>query len=747
MPSTKQKEEKEESLKKEEESDEEEEEEEKEICCVICSASVDYSDKSYFCQKARDEDSDLEGVQPALLPLSLYNPQNALVFCDTCDRPFHQHCHFVPLFSLPHKDWHCLICTSKKAPPTEDNDDNFYTMQNATPAALQSHFERKTRLDKLALYKTEFRRLWNQMKQQMQQIRLAQTTILSYTNTKRARKNFTIRSQELCQTFLRYTTAKRKCRDSLLNMRRVLQHPNQEDVMATLLKFVKENPKEKEHWFPFGIRENRQIPRFGAEEDKPAAAANGEDEVPKQVLVSKEPEMTKKVAPPTAKCVNVPKTNPKSDDDSGISLDDLKCCICFVGDASDENDLLMCDGRGCFRSHHMQCLQPALSEPPEEDDWFCPLCQAFAKILAGVQSEYTGDEWNADGESIVSWEHAEDVFPEVMLEHKYAQQWKSGNMDEECHDFLQHMFGETKVQEAAAAQEQYVEMEEDDDEDDDFDLTDFQKERNQTYEENANDDSDHSSQATLQDMSSVEIKIRKSELAALSSGESDSDSSDDDDDNENDDEAGRRKSRRLRSAPQTSRSGTDTEGGSTDGQPDVVVDWRDKDMGKLDESNILKGRRRRKKVDYQRLNDSMFGQVVDPDKLDDQEEFQFKYVRRNSNSSSSNSGEGDDEDSTGGEDEGSTSGEHDSEGDDSQKEKGGDEKVEPKKKSTKKNARPSQTKRKRASDNHTGGSKGEKEAAATNSKRKKSNGAGVNDNDDVPRRRVTNVAGKRKKSS
>ena len=709
---------------------------------------MDYSDKSYFCQKARDEDSDLEGVQPELLPLSLYNPHNALVFCDTCDRPFHQHCHFVPLFSLPHKDWHCLICTSKKAPSSKDkNDDTFFTMQNATPAALQSQFERSTRSDKLALYKTEFRRLWNQMKQQMQQIRLAQTTIQSYTNTKRARKNFTVRSQELCQTFLRYTTAKRKCRDSLLNMSRLLQHPNQEGVMAALLGFVKENPKEKAHWFPFGIRENRQIPRFGADDDNPAAPSDGQDGVPKQVVVTKEPEITKTTAPATAKRGNAPppNTNPKSDDDSGISLDDLKCCICFVGDASDENDLLMCDGRGCFRSHHMQCLQPALSEPPEEDDWFCPMCQAFAKILAGVQSEYTGDEWNADGDSIASWEQAEDVFPEVMLEHKYAQQWKSGNMDDECHDFLQHMFGETKVQEAAAAQEQYVEMEDDDDEDDDFDLTDFQKERNQTYEENASADSDHSSQATLQDMSSVEIKIRKSELAALSSGESDSDSSDDDD-NENDDEAGRRKSRRLRSAPQTSRSCTDTEGGSTDGQPDVVVEWRDKDMGKLDESNILKGRRRRKKVDYQRLNDSMFGQVVDPDKLDDQEEFQFKYVRRNSNSSSSNSGEGDDEDSSGGEeDEGSTSGEHDSEDNDSQKQKGGDEKVQPKKKPTKKNSGPTQTKRKRASDNNKSSSKGGKEAAAAKSKRKKSNGAG--DDDGAPRRKVTNIAAKRKKPS
>ena len=90
----------------------------------------------------------------------------------------------------------------------------------------------------------------------------------------------------------------------------------------------------------------------------------------------------------------------EEDDDDMISLDDLQCCICFVGDASDENDVILCDGENCFRAYHMNCVSPhvTLEQVEEEDDWFCPICTAMAKLIANIQSEYTGDDWQADND-------------------------------------------------------------------------------------------------------------------------------------------------------------------------------------------------------------------------------------------------------------------------------------------------------------------------------------------------------------
>lgn len=46
-------------------------------------------------------------------------------------------------------------------------------------------------------------------------------------------------------------------------------------------------------------------------------------------------------------------------DNDGISLDNqLQCCACVKGKCSDDNDLLLCDGKGCYRAYHMQCAHP-----------------------------------------------------------------------------------------------------------------------------------------------------------------------------------------------------------------------------------------------------------------------------------------------------------------------------------------------------------------------------------------------------
>ena len=154
---------------------------------------------------------------------------------------------------------------------------------------------------------------------------------------------------------------------------------------------------------------------------------------------------------------------------------------------------------------------------------------------------------------------------------------------------------------------------EDDEEDDDFD------------NEEGDDDDDESDLAEDNDMEKrlLKEKIGKDELDALSitsgaaSGSSDNENtgtSDDEEDSSDDEDnsnsgdgsssdsnnpAPRRSKRRKFTLPGPDASGDD-EGGNSD-------------IGKLDVSNIVRGSRRRKAVDYRKLADIMFGDEEDED--------------------------------------------------------------------------------------------------------------------------------------
>ena len=67
-------------------------------------------------------------------------------------------------------------------------------------------------------------------------------------------------------------------------------------------------------------------------------------------------------------------------------------------------------------------------------------------------------------------------------------------------------------------------------------------------------------------------------------------------------------------------------------------------VGKLDESNIILGKHRRRKIDYALLNDSMLGALSAADlaKIDDEVEFQYKPPTRRETSSSGSDDDGND---------------------------------------------------------------------------------------------------------
>jgi hypothetical protein len=497
---------------------------------------VDYSDREAFFQ----EDEDAKEKHFPLLPTSLYDEQNAMVLCDSCDRPYHQRCHFVPLISLPRGDWHCLICKTEGANSNNKNNSNSGVIypfpprceshKETTGETTQQEWEFVSRNQKACEWKREFARLKRALSNQLQHIRLAQATLRAHTSTKRAQQHVSLKSQILCQTFLKLATAKLRIRQWFASLERVLKgdddNPNSLECRI-LDEFLSQNPDQVSKWFPYGRdMEKRIVPRL-----------EQHDEVPAEVVIS-----------------NDKKKSDKDDDDDLISLDELRCCICFKGDATDENDLILCDGAGCFRAYHMQCVIPHITnvgEEHEDEDWFCPLCTCMASLLAEVQSEYTGDEWGGDDDSIHSWGHARDVFPEAPHEYQMALLWKEGKHNSELIQFLSELLG------MPAAHDQSDSKDNDEDEEDD----DFDDEKN----------SQASSLDSLHDLSSVEVKIDANELDALSVDSAD--------------ENGGRRTRSSR---------------ATSAESSSVDDSRKPNDGSLDKSNIVEGKRRRKQVDYRK---------------------------------------------------------------------------------------------------------------------------------------------------
>ena len=96
------------------------------VACCLCHCGLDCSDRGLFFRD--DRQRELQELQPEetyyftsvddpYLDESLYDRHNALVYCDSCERLYHQKCHFVPLLVLPRGDWECLVCSQA----TQDN--------------------------------------------------------------------------------------------------------------------------------------------------------------------------------------------------------------------------------------------------------------------------------------------------------------------------------------------------------------------------------------------------------------------------------------------------------------------------------------------------------------------------------------------------------------------------------------------------------------------------------------------------
>lgn len=857
--------------------------------CCLCHCALDYSDRSAFFEADRKQEADKNAsgsddeplyFQPTdpYLPASIYDPSNALVYCDTCDRLYHQKCHFVPLMVLPRGKWSCLVCATKNTLTNGSNPGGRGRKNGAAAAAtkkdapftkhkLSRMFKSPLPPTKLQQYLTEGGEnntskkyhmpaekeweiatgrekaiLWHKtltqtipswIQSQFGNLNQAQTALETLTTTKLNRQHFLAKnkaskrgSQELAQTLVKLTGAKWKMRQMVLQMEEIRANPEkhiqliqqwcQQGGTSTGKKEEEEDkadasnalarPPPKSFMdrviFPFGQYPPRTIPRT------PEMQEHLEMEAKKQTENAEKSEKLEKGIPMeivTTTTASAPKESPtkaanesptksskksekmakspkrhsktkckpadaKNDDDSGsgVSLEDLVCAVCLIGDASDENDLLLCDAQGCFRAYHMQCLEPIVTlkevEATQGEDWFCPLCSGMADCVHKIQSYYMGEEWDrrrearaaaakkagkkrkpekeeenddndddSDEDSLKSWEKPTDVFPDSEWEYETALELKAGKQTDATDTLLREALGEgDEEQQQQGNLLDYLSDGTDDVElDGHFDLESFHEERKREYEEmadsdddSADDDSSHSSEATLVDMSSVELKIGKDELDCLSQGSMDSDSDDDsgsgsgsgsDDDGSGGSESGGevRRSRRIRKLQNP-----------VEIPKNVGVDF--------DPGNIVQGKRRRKPVDYRKLNDALFGDLDDKEnaKLDDKEDFQVqvqpKRVRKKKAfASSGEEGSDDDEGS------GDSDNEDNNEGSDAggSKENGKDSRKKKKKASRKRSRAPSDDEdvgsgnEAENDDSSVEGSKDKKKKSATKPPAKRKRGA------------------------
>lgn len=618
------------------------------------------------------------------LPESLYDPDNALVYCDTCDRLFHQKCHFVPLLQVPKGEWSCLICTSKiSSTKTSINRKQKSRRKSSVfsenifispPDASVREDELKWEADpnvinaksNLLCQWTSVRnetgketsKLKRMLNQQLSSVRLAETALSTLTSTQQNRKHcYSAKtgkpSQELASSMLKFYSAKHKLRCQIQNINSIREVTPQYKRWNDLMAWVQLHQNDHTEFikrviFPFGLAYERRweprTPEYEQDMHENLLLENKQSGIPEEIHVVQSQsstcipcpqisvESTKTKAASHASQLPIEKYQEKSKKQEKIepetpdsfSLDQLTCSLCLLGTTSDENDLVLCDGEGCYRAFHMKCVIPHITsdELEEQESWFCPWCSVVADWMYEVQCHWLGEDWekkklgylmekgddNSASDSVESWEDVKDVFPESKWEYESALKIKRGDINDDTKRLITQVLGLEDYDKANS--------EEDDlDVDGNFDMYSYEVDRNierkqmkkssSIADEASNDDSSstHSSQATLVEMSSMELEVGSDELAALSDvdlSEANSQTSKNDGSDADNVESGgnRRRSRRNRK----SREVEPTDDDSSENRETPA-----NDPGKMDENNILYGKRNRTPVDYRKLNDAIFG--------------------------------------------------------------------------------------------------------------------------------------------
>ena len=491
------------------------------------------------------------------------------------------YCHIV--FNVPRGAWRCLVCRyrdneflkrkssrgdKRKLPITADTTtclsdeqlNGIFTIDRAgtLPTDISSAEESFEVLSAPLKAKLLHAELTNRAKSlintSLSTIRTAEHSIRAFTETSKARKGLMERienmglPQELIQCFTRIAQSKMRIKDLIRGVESAIktrQHhdpsDNVEEGIDAVIELMdwylsqkekKNDPELYNHLFPEGPRtlsRRRVEPRTDEAKGETDDASNS----------------------------------------SGVSLDNLRCACCLESNASDENDLLLCDGLGCYRAFHMQCLQPKLTPgevaTDDNEHWFCPFCTAHGELIHFAHREFLGDEFFG-GSPPKEWETARDVFPEANFEMAVAQKLKGGIRDEGVNQFLSEHLGIH----LASTQSNNASTEYQEDEDDESD-EDFESDEEEVAVGSDSEDSLEEERRLVQET------IDKDELDALSVGSTDDDVDSDGGGAVN--KPGRRMMRTRKSARQSRdhSSCDDEDSDSSEDKPDV---------GTLDTANM-----------------------------------------------------------------------------------------------------------------------------------------------------------------
>eukprot|EP00892_Ulva_mutabilis_P001709 jgi/Ulvmu1/11539/UM078_0029.1 len=263
-----------------------------------------------------------------------------------------------------------------------------------------------------------------------------------------------------------------------------------------------------------------------------------------------------------------------------LPVEHIKCSACDNGESEEDNDILLCDGEGCNRCYHVQCvpfrsdldLQALLDD--EESGWLCPACDAKYDIFWHL-SETRDMNYN----SLLGLQ-AEDVFAgdDLTIRPASPRGAEKDNVDKRT---ILH-----------------AELPSSDEEDSDFAGSDLEEEPHE----------------------SGEAKAGPSPKLEQSSRHVD----DDDEDEQSDEDAG----------DSEEGEGEDSGGNSSDeyidDEDDASLDARDNDADMQcvagpsghagdtgeDPREVVAGKRRRTPVDYAVLNSYLFGAEQDEDQED-----------------------------------------------------------------------------------------------------------------------------------
>lgn len=312
------------------------------------------------------------------------------------------------------------------------------------------------------------------------------------------------------------------------------------------------------------------------------------------------------------------------------------CTVCFSPTATRMNDIILCDGKSCYRAFHMKCVEPNITRQMIDDDtdgaWYCPYCLGLGKLINYVQNELYGDDYlerqenenkNRRKDSITEeiesyhWESVDEVFTNVKKEMVTWGLGDGTNVGESTKRAKKGL-----VVEKAAVYELLdlplddsggnIHLEEDDEDDEeDYDPDEIENSASPGDGKKLMNSKKEDDGSSVSSKSLSLSDISRAEIDALSTGSFDTEeeeNSDEDDEDEEDsvensdgqsDSQRNLKTRKRKLKTQTKnvkklRGRTIT----FDNNCDEMLSKNDK--GVIDSRNIVRGKRRRTKVDYRK---------------------------------------------------------------------------------------------------------------------------------------------------